>query len=110
MDEAPGDRPAALLDPPQLDGAALALPRFHVAAEAAEAGPLPGEGAAFPLEGVEVEVDVHHGDGLGAAVAPGKPLAPVDGVLQRIERRLEVVAGDALGALAVPHAAPGSRA
>src|SRR6185436_9313961 len=86
MDVAPGDRPAALLDPPQLDGAALPFPGFDVAAEAAEAGALPGEGAAFALEGVEVEVDVHGGDGLGAPVAPGEPLTSVDGVLERIER------------------------
>src|SRR6266550_568116 len=51
-------------------------------------------------------MDIQLADGLGAPVAPGEALVPVETVADRVERRLQIVVCDALRSFALPHATP----
>jgi hypothetical protein len=112
LHEAPGHGLAALLHLAQLGVAPVVVLHVHRAAEGKALPALGHEGAAFALEGIEVQVQV---DGLHravGAVAPGQLLAAVDRVLVGVELGLDLVAHHPVGQrglVALSRPAPGAR-
>ena len=97
MHERPRERLSRLGHRAELQEAPLALLRSDPGAVCAIAGHLDVEGAAFPLESVQVEVEVERSDRHRAAVAPGQALLPFHRMLARIEDGLEAIVGDGIG-------------
>ena len=110
MHERPRHRLPVLRHAAELDVAPLAAFRPGLAAESTVPLPFARESGLLSLERVQVQMDVQLADGLGAPVAPGEALVPVETVPDRVERRLQIVVRDALRSLALPHATPCRRA
>jgi len=111
LHEAPAHRLPVLLHAVEFAVAPVAVLDRHVAAEReAEVALFGHERAVRALERIEVQVQVHRAHRLRAAVAPGELLLTVDGVLDRIQRRLDFVADHAIGQgrfVALARPAPG---
>src|SRR5438105_4444545 len=96
VDEDPRQIGSALLDLAQFDVTPLALLDLAAKAKRAVARLLRQKGTAWPLERIQVQMEVQAANGEGASIAPGQALLAGDGVADGIEDRFQPVIGNPL--------------